>query len=358
MSEAVNQEGFMRRCFELAQRGIGQVRPNPLVGCVIVRNGEILAEGYHGYFGGPHAEVVALNHLHQNGISNLDELTLFVNLEPCDHFGKTPPCTQAIIESGIRNLVVSNYDPNPLVAGRGIRKLQSLGLNVKTGLLNDEGAFLNRRFFTTHTENRPYVILKWAQSKDGFMAPADVFRKKEKKPFWISCEVSRELVQKWRAEEQAILVGRKTIEDDNPRLTSRHPHAKDPVRIIIDPSLSLDVNHQVFSNHGRVLILNHHQQAIQGNLEYIKFDYNQVKSMFDAIAKCGIQSIIVEGGKKTLDTFILSGMWDEARVFTSSTDLFDGLHSPTIPFYPQLTQQIGSDKLDVYYQTEYYKYGT
>jgi len=357
MSTAVNQEGFMRRCFELAQRGIGRVSPNPMVGCVIVGDGKIIAEGYHRFFGGPHAEVEALNVLSMNGISNLKELELYVNLEPCNHFGKTPPCTDAIVRSGIRKVIVSNVDPNPMVAGQGIRKLKTSGITVQTGLLSDDGAFLNRRFMTLHTLKRPYVILKWAQSRDGYIAPNEVARSVAKKPFWISGEASRQLVHKWRSEEQGILVGRKTIEDDDPQLTCRHPNGTDPVRIIVDPSLSLNLNHQAFSKSGRVLILNHLQQFKKDHLEYIKFKSNQVQSMLDAIHTCGILSVMVEGGKKTLDAFLQADLWDEARVFTGNIDLKEGLHAPTLSMKPHFSQHIAEDHLEIFYRRTSYHHG-
>lgn len=354
---AAYQETFMRRCFSLAQLGIGKASPNPLVGCVIVGKGRIVAEGYHHFFGGPHAEVVALAALKKNIQVSSDELELYVNLEPCDHYGKTPPCTQAIIDSGIRKVVVSNTDPNPLVAGKGIEKLKSAGISVTTGILKDEGAFLNRRFLTTHQLKRPYVILKWAQSSDGFIAPSAHSRGQERKPYWISSEASRLQVQKWRSEEQAVLVGRKTVEDDDPRLTCRYPGGTDPIRVIMDPRLSLDLNHQVFAVEGRVIILNQIQECQQGNLEYILFHPHQTSSLLKALHQSGIQSIIVEGGRYTFDQFLNSDLWDEARVFISNRPLSDGIAAPEMPLVADSTENIGTDMLRIYYHTPYFKNG-
>ncbi|MGR6086752.1 MAG: bifunctional diaminohydroxyphosphoribosylaminopyrimidine deaminase/5-amino-6-(5-phosphoribosylamino)uracil reductase RibD [Arcticibacter sp.] len=339
----------MRRCFELASRGMGHVAPNPLVGCVIVKNGEIIAEGYHKIWGGHHAEINALQNFNRlNPIDKLDAV-MYVNLEPCNHHGKTPPCTEAIIKSGISKVVVSNLDPNPLVSGSGIERLGSSEIDVTHGILQDEGAFLNRRFFAFHQKRRPYIILKWATSADGFMAPLAKMRKSEKQPFWISSESSRKLVQKWRAEEHAILVGKNTILEDNARLTTRHPGGKNPIRIIIDPTLSLSKEFQVFQEQGRVLVLNNKQDSILNELEYLRFKKNDLDDLLHVLYNTGIQSLIVEGGKFTLDQFIESGLWDEARVFTAPHNLNSGIASPSIKGNPFKTEKIDVDTLQMFY---------
>ncbi|MFM7054891.1 MAG: bifunctional diaminohydroxyphosphoribosylaminopyrimidine deaminase/5-amino-6-(5-phosphoribosylamino)uracil reductase RibD [Bacteroidota bacterium] len=340
---------FMRRCFELATRGIGYVAPNPMVGCVIVNNNQIIAEGYHENFGGHHAEVNALQYFNQLQDIERQGAVMYVSLEPCNHYGKTPPCSEAIIKSGISKVVVSNLDPNPLVAGTGLAKLKSAGLTVRHGFLEDEGAFLNRRFFVYHQKKRPYIILKWATSSDGFMAPLANERKNEKQPFWISSEPSRKLVQKWRSEEQAILVGKNTVMEDNPRLTSRHPGSKNPIRIIIDPTLSLGTELNVFQEQGRVLVLNNKQDSKVNQLEYLRFKKNDLSDLLHVLYKSGIQSVIVEGGKFTLDRFIESGLWDESRVFTASHDLNSGLKAPTLIAKPFITERIDKDVLDIFY---------
>lgn len=341
--------GFMRRCFELASLGMGHVAPNPMVGCVIVKNGEIIAEGYHKNYGGHHAEINALLNFKNLNESVKRDSVMYVSLEPCNHYGKTPPCSEAIIESGISKVVVSNLDPNPLVSGSGLAKLKSAGVNVIHGILNDEGAFVNRRFLVYHLKKRPYIILKWAASADGFMAPLSNKRSDEKQPFWISSESSRKLVQKWRSEEQAILVGKNTVLEDNPRLTSRHPGGKNPIRIIIDPALELGLEFRVFQQEGRVMVLNNCQDSKVNQTEYLRFNKNDLSNLLHILYKSGVQSLIVEGGKFTLDRFIESGLWDETRVFTAPHTLNSGLEAPTIKATPSIKERIETDDLDIYY---------
>jgi len=341
--------GYMRRCFELASRGLGHVAPNPMVGCVIVKNGEIIAEGYHKKFGDHHAEIDALLKLDKPNAKDMHDLVMYVSLEPCNHHGKTPPCTEAIIKSGIPKVVVSNLDPNPLVSGSGIERLKSSGLVVNHGILKEEGAFLNRRFFMFHQKKRPYIILKWASSADGFMAPTANVRSKEKQPFWISSESSRKLVQQWRAEEQAIMVGKNTVIEDNPRLTSRFPGGNNPIRIIIDPELSLNSEFQVFHEQGSVLVLNNKVEVIRDNVAYLRFKKNDLEDMLHVLYRSGIQSVIVEGGKFTLERFIETGLWDESRVFNAPHDLTSGLPAPSINGKPDFTEKIEEDVLQVFY---------
>ena len=341
--------GFMRRCFELASLGMGHVAPNPMVGCVIVKNGEIIAEGYHKNYGGHHAEINALLNFNKLNANIKHDAVMYVSLEPCNHYGKTPPCTDTIIESGISKVVVSNLDPNPLVSGSGLTKLKSAGLNVKYGILREEGAFLNRRFLVYHLKKRPYIILKWAASADGYMAPLPKNRSHEKQPFWISSESSRKLVQKWRSEEQAILVGKNTVQEDNPRLTSRHPGGKNPIRIIIDPNLSLGSEFRVFQEEGRVMLLNNRQDSKVDQIEYLRFNKNDLNDLLHVLYKNGVQSLIVEGGKVTLDRFIESGLWDESRVFTASHALKSGLKAPSIKAKPLITEKIETDDLEIFY---------
>lgn len=340
---------YMRRCFELASRGAGHVAPNPMVGCVIVKNGDIIAEGYHKNFGGPHAEIDALKNFKNNNSIDLHNAVMYVSLEPCNHYGKTPPCNEAIIKSGISKVIVSNLDPNPLVSGRGLERLKSAGLDVGHGILQDEGAFLNRRFFAFHQKKRPYVILKWATSADGIMAPLAKLRNPEKQPFWISSDSSRKLVQKWRAEEHAILVGKNTVLEDNPRLTCRYPGGKNPIRIIIDSNLSLSKEFRVFQEQGRVIVLNNKLDSKTDYIEYLRFNSNDLGDLLHSLYRSGIQSLIVEGGKFTLEKFIESDLWDESRVFTAPHELHNGLAAPSIKVKPFLTEKIDVDTLQIFY---------
>ncbi len=346
MDTVANHDLFMRRCHTLATLGSGHVAPNPLVGCVIVKNGAIIGEGYHRKYGGPHAEVDAIMSVKNR--SQLKGATLYVNLEPCNHHGKTPPCTESIIDAGISEVIIGNVDPNPIVSGSGIAFLKSKGLNVFTGVLEQDGLFLNRRFFTYHLKKRPYVILKWAKSKDGYIAPDASFRKNTIGPYWISNEKSRLLVQKWRGEEQAIMVGKGTIEADDPSLTCRYPNGENPIRIIIDPELSLGKRYKVFSDSGKVIVLNLKMSAHDGNCHYLKFEHRNAQSILKALYQEGIQSVIVEGGTNTLSFFIEENLWDESRVFTGQSIFNSGIKSPVLRFKASDTLAIDGDVLGLY----------
>ncbi|MFM7079919.1 MAG: bifunctional diaminohydroxyphosphoribosylaminopyrimidine deaminase/5-amino-6-(5-phosphoribosylamino)uracil reductase RibD [Bacteroidota bacterium] len=346
MDVVANHDLFMRRCHTLALLGLGHVAPNPLVGCVIVKNGEIVGEGYHHQYGHRHAEVDAISSVKDQ--SQLIGATLYVNLEPCNHHGKTPPCTEAIIAAGISKVMVGNVDPNPLVAGSGIDFLKNNGLEVTSGILERHGMFLNRRFFTFHTKKRPYVILKWANSNDGFMAPDESVRQKNRQPYWISNEKSRFMVQKWRGEEQAIMVGKKTVESDDPALTCRYPNGKNPIRIIIDPKLSLSKEYKVFSNHDKVIVLNQKYNSLKGNCQYLIFEHRNAQSILSALYHVGIQSVLVEGGSNTLSFFLLENLWDECRVFTGKGNLGAGIKAPNLHLEKSESLDIEGDELDIY----------
>ena len=289
---------YMRRCLQLAANGLGRVRPNPLVGCVVVNDGRITSEGYHQEYGQNHAE---RNALLRDG--NYRGATLYVNLEPCSHYGKTPPCADLIIEKGIKRVVCCNDDPNPLVAGNGFRKLEVAGIEVVRHVLEEEGRELNRRFFTFMEQQRPYVILKWAESKDGFMAPATTG------PYWLSTQEQNRLNHRWRTEEAAILVGSETYLLDKPSLTPRHYLGPAPQPVVLDRRNRLtDV-----PSHW----LHLHTQTVADTLQ--------------ALYEAKLQSVIVEGGRKILDAFIESGLYDEARILRSPQTLGDGLKAPEIP---------------------------
>lgn len=342
----MDHEKYMQRCFHLAIQGAGQVAPNPLVGAVLVEHDKIIAEGYHQKFGGPHAEVVALNQISNAQIS--DESILYINLEPCSHTGKTPPCTERILSAGIRNVVISNRDPFPQVNGSGFRKLKEAGVKVTEGVLQNEGELVNRRFFTFHKQKRPYIILKWAQTANCFIAPAPT--SVSPKITWISNETSRLLVHEWRSQEQAILVGRGTVTADDPRLSVRELPGKSPVRITLDPKLALTPGYQIFDNSVRTMIFNTVKNEVQENTSWIKIQNgdNMIPGMLEKLYEEKIQSVIVEGGATTLNHFLKMGMWDEARVFISKHEFEHGVAAPMLNRAPVSQQEIDGDLLFMY----------
>ncbi|MFM1811043.1 MAG: bifunctional diaminohydroxyphosphoribosylaminopyrimidine, partial [Bacteroidota bacterium] len=259
-------EQYIQRCIDLAYQGQGKVAPNPMVGCVIVKDGVIIGEGYHEIFGGPHAEINAIRNVGDD--SAIQGSTVYVSLEPCTHFGKTPPCTLAILALKPRRVVIGSRDTNPSVAGKGIDRLKREGIEVVEGVLEDECRALNKRFFTFHEKRRPYVILKWAQTQDGFL---DRNREEDEVGIhWISSPETKVLVHKWRSEEQGILVGRNTILNDNPSLTVREFSGTNPTRIVIDSNLKLSKDVGVFSNEAPTLVFNRVKNAVEGQTEWIK----------------------------------------------------------------------------------------
>lgn len=322
------QEKYIKRCIELAKNGLGTTYPNPLVGCVIVFENTVIGEGWHKKSGEAHAEVIAIESVQNKEL--LSSSTLYVSLEPCSHFGKTPPCADLILKYKIPNVVIGTIDPNSKVAGKGIQKLKDSGVNVTFGILEKECSELNKRFFTFHRKNRPYIILKWAESSDGFISPKN---KTEQKPIWISNEYSRQLVHKWRSEEQAILVGTQTIIDDNPSLTVRDWVGNNPIRIVIDKENSTDSLSNVFDNQSKTIVFsNKEATSIADQIQYIKvdFDKNPTQTIVEKLFESNIQSVIIEGGRKTIQSFIDASLWDEARVFIGEINLNDGTKAPKI----------------------------
>lgn len=324
----------MNRCIELAKNGLGTTYPNPLVGCVIVCDDKIIGEGWHRKSGEAHAEVVAINSVKDQSL--LQKATIYVSLEPCSHFGKTPPCANLIIEKGIPNIIVGTVDPNHQVAGNGIQKLNEAGRNVTVGILEKECLELNKRFFTFHQKKRPYIILKWAESGDGFIAP---LTKDKKQPVWISNTVSRQLVHKWRSEEQAILVGAQTVIDDNPTLTVRDWTGNNPVRIVLGQSHRISKESHIFDNQSETIICG----------DSLDLSKNPAAQTAGKLFEEQIQSVIIEGGKKTLQTFIDAGLWDEARVFKSRNLLNSGIKAPILQATAQEKKSILSDELLIFY---------
>lgn len=316
-------EVFMQRAMELAELGRGNVSPNPLVGSVVVHDGKIIGEGWHKKYGEAHAEVNAVNTVENKTL--LKESTVYVNLEPCSHVGKTPPCADMLISHQVKKVVVSNLDSNPLVAGNGIKKLRTAGIEVVTGILEKKGRELNKRFFSYMEKQRPYIILKWAETADGFIARENYDSK------WISNEYSRQLTHKWRVEEDAIVVGTKTTAFDNPQLNVREWSGRNPVRVVIDRSLKLSDSLHVFDKKQKTILYNVLKQEEHFNLSIVRLGEDDfLGNLLMDLYKRHIQSIFVEGGATTIDLFIKRGLWDEARIF-QSTSLFEkGILAPAI----------------------------
>ena len=340
------QEKYIKRCIELAKNGLGTTYPNPLVGCVIVFENTIIGEGWHKKSGASHAEVIAIESVQNKEL--LSSSTLYVSLEPCSHFGKTPPCADLILKYKIPNVVIGTVDPNSKVAGKGIQKLKDSGVNVSFGILEKVGNELNKRFFTFHRKNRPYIILKWAESADGFISPKN---KTEQKPVWISNEYSRQLVHKWRSEEQAILVGTQTIIDDNPSLTVRDWVGKNPIRVVIDKENAIDLSSNVFDNQAKTIVFSNKEVTSNSDkIQTIKidFDTNSTQEIVKKLYNNNIQSIIIEGGRKTLQSFIDTNLWDEARVFIGEINLKEGTKAPELNRKINLKVVLKKDTLLLY----------
>jgi len=341
----MTDELYMRRALELAKLGMGNVSPNPMVGAVIVSDRKIIGEGWHKHYGDPHAEVNAVSSIEDAAL--LADSTIYVTLEPCSHWGKTPPCADMIIEKGIPRAVVGIIDPNPEVAGNGIKKMIEAGVEVTVGVLEDECRMINKRFFTVQQFNRPYIILKWAQSSDGFL---DACRSGGTSAAWMTGPEARILVHRWRSEEDAIMVGTNTVILDNPSLTVRDWHGRNPMRIVPDADLRLDPSYAVFNGEARTIFFTRHEnfsaavKKFSDNLtvEVIGLDFSEgMPGMTAALNELRIGSLFVEGGASLLDSFIQASLWDEARVFTSSRSLTDlypsltdpkGIHAPVLPF--------------------------
>lgn len=336
-------EKYIRRCLELAKNGLPAAMPNPSVGAVIVYENKIIGEGYTSPYGGAHAEVNAVNSVKDKSL--LKKSTIYVSLEPCSHYGKTPPCCDLIIENEIPNVVIGTVDPNIKVAGNGIKKLIEAGKNVKVGLLETESKELNKRFFTFHEKKRPYIILKWAETQDGFIAPIS---KDEQKPVWITNEFSLQLVHKWRSEEQAILVGTQTVIDDNPKLNVRDWTGKNPVRIVLDQNNRIPKDHFIFDNQVKTIILCQSITAIKNEnciFEVIDFKKNLIQQILSVLYKHQIQSVIIEGGRQILQTFIDENLWDEARIFVGKLNFGNGTKAPTIALKNSEKHLFGTDEL-------------
>ena len=331
---------YMKRCIELASEGIGNTYPNPMVGCVIVHNNKIIGEGSHQEYGFNHAEVNAINSVVDKDL--LKESTLYVNLEPCNHYGKTPPCSKLILEKGIKNVIIGSKDPNRNVLGGGINTLISNGCNVEYGIMKEECDNLNKRFFTFQNQKRPYIILKWAESKDGYISPKKSDRIKGE-IFWISNEESKKMSHNFRSQEHSILVGVQTVIDDNPELTTRLVYGNNPTRIVLDPNNRIPPNSKVLSNESETIIFSSTKNLeLDADNEVIK-KFN-LDSILKTLYKRGIQSMIVEGGAYTIQKFIDANKWDCIRIFKSEKKLIEGLVAPKYEIEKSKFKLIGDNK--------------
>lgn len=337
---------------DLARLGAGSVSPNPMVGSVIVCDDKIIGEGYHRVYGQAHAEANAINQVferYDNAKELLKRATIYVNLEPCSHFGKTPPCADLIISNEIPRAVIGCRDPFDKINGNGIEKLRNAGVEVLENILTAESIDLNKRFFTRIQKQRPYIILKWAQTADGFFAPANRSQK------WISSQNSRQLVHRWRTEEDAVLVGKNTALADNPRLNSREWPGRDPIRIVIDRRLELPRDLNVFDQSQDTIIFNEQKTDLVDRIKYLELeDFDNLLPQLIAyqLFLMDIQSLIVEGGAETLNLFINAALWDEARVFTSPINWNSGIPAPILPGNPGETQTVGPDVLNIWFNKE------
>jgi diaminohydroxyphosphoribosylaminopyrimidine deaminase/5-amino-6-(5-phosphoribosylamino)uracil reductase len=317
-----------------------------MVGAVIVCDDKIIGEGFHQRYGEAHAEVNAINAVQDKSL--LKNSTIYVSLEPCSHFGKTPPCSDLIVEMGIPKVIIGCKDIHTKVSGKGIEKLIKAGIDVQIGILEKECRELNKRFFTFHERQRPYVILKWAQTKDGYL---DKIRDSEEQGVnWISAPETKALVHKWRSEEQSILVGRKTVQNDNPSLTVREFSGMNPIRIIIDSQLQLSEELNIFSDDAPTIIFNRSRNEVKGMIEWIKISETNTELILEELYKRNILSVFVEGGSRTLQYFIFGNVWDEARVIVGNTLFGEGTKAPTINKVPAYSYQFSTDTVYHYFR--------
>lgn len=335
-----SHELFMKRALELARNGCGNVSPNPLVGCVIVHEGKIIAEGWHKKYGEAHAEVNAIDAVGDKTI--LRESTLYVNLEPCSHVGKTPACADLIVRHQIQKVVIANHDINPLVAGKGVKRLRDAGIKVITEVLAAQGEALNKRFFTFMEKHRPHIILKWAETSDGFIA------RKNNDSKWISDVYSRQLVHKWRSEEDAALVASGTAWHDNPALNVRDWTGRNPVRIVVDRYLKLGPKLHLFDGKQKTICYNLIKSEEHENLVYIRLPEDDfLPSLVEDLYRRHVQSVIVEGGGQMVNSFIRLNLWDEARIFVSPQTFQNGIRAPQLQGVLNHTKKLDNDWLRI-----------
>lgn len=341
-----NNGKYIRRCLELAKLGKGNVSPNPMVGSVIVFNNQIIGEGYHMQYGEPHAEVNAINSVKDKSL--LPKSTIYVSLEPCSHFGKTPPCADLIIKHKIPNVVISSLDENEIVCGNGVKKLKSAGVNVTSGVLEQESKRLNKTFNKFQNTKLPWVILKWAQTADGFIDHERTGQ--QPNALQISNSMSSTYVHKLRAEVDAILVGKNTVIKDNPSLTTRKWFGANPLRIVIDKNLDLDRQFKVFDNNAKTIVFNSQESKLEGQIEFVKIPFNThyLKTILMWLGSKGIQSILVEGGAFTLQQFINHKQFDECIVITAPQIVKQGIKAPEPNFHFQQSFSLGNNNISIY----------
>lgn len=343
-------EKYMLRCIELGEKALGLAAPNPMVGCVITYHNKIIGEGYTSAYGGAHAEVNAINSVSDKSL--LREATLYVTLEPCSHYGKTPPCAELIIKYNLKKVFIGTRDPNKKVSGKGVRKLKEAGCKVVIGILEDECRMHHRQFLTFHEKHRPYILLKWAETKDGFIAPPDEKRNTRAEPYWISNSYARQRVHQWRSEVQAILVGTNTALKDNPRLDVRKWKGMSPTRIVIDKMIKLPNDLHIFDNSIGTIVLTQEtdkSKYLDGiQYEIIDFKKDVAEEICRVLFEKNISSVLVEGGSATLATFINAGLWDEARIITSENTFDEGKKAPKLPGVLVSTEIIANNTINTF----------
>ncbi len=341
---------YMKRALQLAKNGLGSTAPNPMVGAVLVYNDIILGEGFTSAYGGPHAEVNAINSVKDKEL--LQKAVLYVTLEPCSHYGKTPPCADLIVKQKIPRVVIGILDPHDKVAGKGVKRLKDAGCKVTVGVLAKECEDHHKRFLTFHKKKRPFIILKWAETFDGFVAPNQIERSREAQPYWISNKYSRQLVHKWRSQEQAILIGTNTVLHDNPKLNVRQWFGNSPIRIVLDKNLKIKGNYHILDQSVKTIIFTEFEDKSQWmsriDYEVIDFTKNRPQQICEVLHKHNITSVLIEGGAKTLQSFIDTKLWDEVRVVQGNTNFGDGLKAPEFSANIARTVEFEADIITIY----------
>ena len=341
---------YMLRAIQIGKNGLGQTAPNPMVGAVIVNDGRIIGEGFTSAYGGPHAEVNAIHSVKDQSV--LPQSTLYVTLEPCSHYGKTPPCADLIVQTGIPKVVIGIQDPHTKVAGKGMERLKKAGIDVILGVMEAECREHHKRFLTFMEKKRPYVVLKWALTTDGFMAPDSTQRSKVPQPFWITDRHSRQLVHKWRTEEQALLVGTRTVLDDNPKLDARLWKGQSPLRVVLDPLGAVPQHYHVYDGRIPSLIFTEQDPDLfkieNATVVQLPFDKDWPQKVCDHLYKNQVLSVLVEGGAKTLQAFLDHGLWDEARVLKGPITFGAGLKAPILKTNISSEKKLDGDYLAIY----------
>jgi len=332
----------MARCIQLARLGMGKVAPNPMVGAVIVYQDSIIGEGFHEIFGGSHAEVNAIRSVKDQSL--LSDSTIYVSLEPCSHHGKTPPCADLLVEKKFKRVVIGSRDANSEVDGKGIQRLRNAQINLSVGVLENECRALNKRFFTAHEKQRPFVLLKWAQTPNGLIDQG----MKNGEVSWISEPETQVLVHTWRSENQAILVGRKTVESDNPSLNVRAVKGTNPIRIVLDSENRLQGQYTIFDRQAKTIVMNKNLEKVDDNVHFLRLEKMEIPTILERLHSEGIHSILIEGGAKTLQSFIDSDLWDEAKVIVGQHNFATGTSAPHLSKDPTSTEKFFGDTIKTY----------